>query len=229
MNVVLIPASGVGKRMGGDLPKQFSLLAGKPILAHTLEGMQACPVVDAIVIAAQAEHHERIRGIATEFGITKLVEIVDGGDVRQDSVWNALKASPAHADFILVHDAVRPLVSHAEIIQVLEAAKRQGAAILAVPVKDTIKQADEHGFIENTLDREYLWCAQTPQAFRREVLVNAYKHAMTDHYLSTDEASLVEYSGGDVKIIEGSWRNIKITTPEDVIIAESLLQLRIEN
>lgn len=223
MNVLIIPAAGVGKRMGGDVPKQFALLAGKPIIAWTLERFQSSPLVDAIIIAAQAEHHERIRTIAAEFGVTKLTEVVEGGDSRQDSVWNALKAVPPIADLVLVHDAVRPLVSSDDIAKVVTAAAHYGAAILAVRVKDTIKQSDEQEFVENTLDRESLWSAQTPQVFKREILHKAYQHVHNDHFLANDESSVVEYSGGDVKLVEGSYANFKITTAEDVVFAEAVI------
>lgn len=224
MNVAIIPAAGVGKRMGGEVPKQFTPLAGKPILAWTLERMQSSPLIDSIIVSAMAEHHAQVRAIAEEFGVTKLTEIVDGGAQRQDSVWHALRAVPPVADLVFVHDGVRPLVSPDDLQNVAEAARRFGAAILAVPVKDTIKQTDENDFIENTLDRECLWCAQTPQAFKREILYKAFQHALADHFLGTDEASLVEYSGGDVKIVPGSYTNIKITTAEDVVYAEALLK-----
>ena len=223
MNVLIIPAAGVGKRMGGDVPKQFALLAGKPIIARTLERFQSSPHVDSIIVAAQAEHHERIRAIAAEYGITKLAEIVEGGDSRQDSVWNALKAVSPVADLVLVHDAVRPLVSPEEIRNVVTAAAHYGAALLAVRVKDTIKQCDEQEFVENTLDREYLWNAQTPQVFKREILYKAFQHVHNDHFLANDESSIVEYSGGDVKIVEGSYANIKITTAEDLVFAQALV------
>lgn len=223
MNIAIIPAAGVGKRMGGDLPKQFSLLAGKPILAWTLEKMQSLPQVDAIIVAGEAEHLDRIKSMAAEYGITKFQEVVEGGAYRQHSVWNALRAASPVADLILVHDAVRPFVTADEVQRVVDAAKHFGAAILAVRVKDTIKQSDEQEFIENTLDRESLWCAQTPQVFKREMLFKAFQNANNDHFLVNDESSILEYSGADVKIIEGSYANVKITTPEDFSFAEFLI------
>ncbi len=224
MNVVIIPAAGIGKRMGGDVPKQFALLAGKPIIAWTLERFQSSPLVDAIIIAAQPEHHDRIRAIVAEHGLTKVTEIVDGGETRQDSVWNALKAVSPIADLVLVHDAVRPLVSADDIRNVVNAATHYGGALLAVRVKDTIKQSDEQDFVENTLDREYLWSAQTPQVFKREILTKAFQQVNKDHFFATDESSIVEYSGGDVKIVEGSYTNIKITTAEDLVFAGEIVQ-----
>ena len=224
MNAALVPAAGIGKRMGAGEPKQFLMLAGKPVIAHTLGRLQESPEIGEIIIAAPGEYHERVRAIAREHGITKLSSVVTGGEQRQHSVWNAMQAAGTGAEIILVHDAVRPFVSLHDIHSVIEAAKRHGAAILAVHMKETVKVADEHEFVINTLDRDYLWSVQTPQAFRRDVLFEALRKAMKEHVVGTDEASFVEYYGGDVKIVEGSEGNLKITTRDDLRIAYAILR-----
>ncbi len=223
MNVVLIPAAGSGTRMGGDVPKQFLLLAGVPILARTLARFQESPEIAEIIVAAPAEFHERVRAIAREHGITKLTEVVAGGNTRQQSVWNALQSVPGNAKIVLVHDAVRPFVAAEDIHSVIEAAERHGAAILAARMKDTVKSADESGFVVNTLDRNYLWSVQTPQAFRRSILYDALRKAAQEEYIGTDEASAVEFNGGEVKIVEARDGNMKITTQGDLLIAEAVL------
>ncbi|HET7153098.1 MAG TPA: 2-C-methyl-D-erythritol 4-phosphate cytidylyltransferase [Candidatus Kapabacteria bacterium] len=223
MNVALIPAAGVGKRIGGEIPKQFLALHDKPILALTLEKFQASSAIQEIIVAAPEEFHANVREIAAKHSIAKLTQVVIGGEQRQHSVWNALKAAPKDAEIVIVHDAVRPLVSASDIQKVVDSAKKHGAAILAVRVKDTIKLSDEQEFVLNTLDREYLWSVQTPQAFKRDILFGAMQQAMEEHFTGTDEASVVENYGVDVKIIEGSYTNIKITTKEDLVFAGAIL------
>lgn len=223
MNVVLIPAAGSGKRIGGETPKQFLQLHDKPILARTLEKFQASPAIQEIIVAAPDEFHGNVREIAERYAITKLAKIVAGGEQRQHSVWNALKAANKDAEIVVVHDGVRPFVTTNDIQNVIGSAKKHGAAILAVRVKDTIKLSDEQEFVLNTLDREYLWSVQTPQAFKRDILFGAMQQAMEEHFTGTDEASVVENYGVDVKIIEGSYTNIKITTKEDLVFADAIL------
>jgi 2-C-methyl-D-erythritol 4-phosphate cytidylyltransferase len=224
MNVALIPAAGVGKRIGGEIPKQFLALHDKPILGLTLEKFQASPVIHEIIVAAPQEFHSNVREIATKYSVTKLTQVVVGGEQRQHSVWNALKAAPKDAEIVIVHDAVRPFISASDIQKVVDSAKKHGAAILAVRVKDTIKLSDEQEFVLNTLDREYLWSVQTPQAFKRDILFGAMQQAMEEHFTGTDEASVVENYGVDVKIIEGSYTNIKITTKEDLVFADAIMK-----
>jgi 2-C-methyl-D-erythritol 4-phosphate cytidylyltransferase len=223
MNVAVVPAAGAGKRMGLEVPKQFLSLGGAPVLARTLARLQDSPVINEIVVAAPVEYHATVQAIAQAHGIGKLAHIARGGEQRQQSVWNALQAANPAAEIVVIHDAVRPFVTAAQIHAVVAAAQRHGAAILAVRVKDTIKVADEHEFVINTLDRDYLWSVQTPQAFRREVVYQALQKAEKEHFTSTDEASVVEYYGGDVKIVEGRDDNFKITTQTDLKFAESLL------
>jgi 2-C-methyl-D-erythritol 4-phosphate cytidylyltransferase len=224
MNVALIPAAGIGKRMDEDIPKQFLPICGKPVIAATLEQFQRCPAIDAIIVAVGKDYYEAVQKITKDFAITKLIHVVAGGIQRQDSVWSALQSAPTDAEIIVVHDAVRPFVTGKDIQSVINAGKIYGAAILAVRTKDTVKVSDEQEFVLNTLDREYLWNVQTPQAFKRAVLYTALQKATIEHFIGTDEASIVENYGGDVKIVEGSYSNIKITTKEDLIIAEALMQ-----
>jgi 2-C-methyl-D-erythritol 4-phosphate cytidylyltransferase len=220
MIVVLIPAAGSGSRIGGDTPKQFLPIGGVPILARTMLAFERAPRVDRIIVACPEGDAETVRTLATDHGVSKLHDVVPGGKTRQDSVWNALQAAPEDAEIVLVHDAVRPFVSVDEIDRVIDAARAFGGAALASRATDTIKQVDDEGFVENTLDRELLWRAQTPQGFKRELLVRALKKAHHDKFIATDESSAAEWAGIEVKIVEGSAENVKITTPVDLLLAE---------
>ncbi len=221
----IIPAAGQGTRMGSAIPKQFLLLRGQPILHHTLRAFEASGLVDAVILVVPekdfaAAEKQWLQG----YDIVK--KIVVGGKERQDSVYNGLQALDADTDVVLVHDGVRPFVSADMIERAIEAAKRYGAAITAVPVNDTIKLSDADGFVAKTVDRRSLWRIQTPQAFQKAVLDEAFQKAMQDAYYGTDEGSLLEYAGKKVKNIEGSEMNIKITRKEDLILGEAILNRR---
>jgi len=223
--IVLIPAAGSGSRIGGKTSKQFLEIGGKAILLHTLERFQNCEVVDNIIVAVRHDALSDVGNIIAKNRITKVREIVIGGKHRQDSVFNALQKVQARPDdIILVHDAVRPFVTDTQIRDVVRACQRHKAAVLAVPVKDTVKQSDGQGFFEKTLDRTQLWLVQTPQAFRYDILVRAYERAYAEKYYATDDANLLERLGVKVKLVEGSYENIKITTPEDLELAEVILK-----
>ena len=217
----IIPAAGQGARLGGPVPKQFLHLNGKPILSHTLEVFQNSGLVDSIVLAVPENELERTRG--QWLNNPPLVKkIVAGGKQRQDSVFNGFKELDADTDIVLVHDGVRPFISAAMIREILAAAAEHGAAITAIPVNDTIKEANGESFVERTLDREKLRRVQTPQAFQYGLLKKAFAKARADSYYGTDEGSLIEYIREPVKIISGSEFNIKITRPEDLILAERI-------
>jgi 2-C-methyl-D-erythritol 4-phosphate cytidylyltransferase len=221
---VLIPAAGTGSRMGSATNKQYLILADRPILAHTLALFDSHPVVDHIYVISPSEEIARYRTDVVElYGFTKIRNLIPGGAERQDSVRNGLlSCGAADDDIILIHDGVRPFFPASFIEQVVTVAARIGGCVVGVPVKDTIKKV-EHGLIQNTPDRHCLWQAQTPQAFRYELIREAHEQALRDGYRGTDDASLVERLGLPVAMLEGSYRNIKITTPEDLILARAFL------
>jgi len=238
--VVIIPAAGLGTRMTsapsarGKRPapsKQFTELAGVPILIHTLRKFAASPRVSEIVVALRKNEIESFRTRLEEEAkdvFHKKLQIVEGGEHRQHSVANAIAAiSASSSDVVLVHDAVRPFVTDEIIHDVIHAAEKYGAAIAGVPAVDTVKQVErtaEGALIRATVPRERVVLAQTPQGFRYDVLKKAIDEATTDSFLGTDEASLVERSGHEVAVVMGSPRNIKITTPADLELAEFYLK-----
>jgi len=237
MNVlVIIPAAGLGTRMAAasgarvvpSASKQFTELDGVPILIHTLRKFAASPQVREIYLALRQPEAAAFQARLSEEKLGKPVRVVEGGEHRQESVANALAAVKAAADdIVLVHDAVRPFVDEEIIASVIEAAARHGAAIAGVPAVDTIKQVErtaEGAVIRATIPRAQIVMAQTPQGFRYEVLKKAFAEATADGFTGTDEASLVERSGHEVVVVMGSVRNIKITTPWDLELAEFFME-----
>ena len=209
----------------GKTGKQYLPLGGKPILAHTLLAFQECPSIEEIVLAVREEEIDYCRlAIVKKFGLRKVKEIVSGGERRQDSVYNALKKVRKDCHIILVHDSVRPFVTGETIRRTIQEAGVHKAVATAIPVTDTIKEGNGQGFVEKTLHRERLWSIQTPQGFESNLIKEAYSRAYEENFQGTDDASLVERMGHPVKVIEGSHENIKITTPEDLIIAEAILR-----
>ena len=223
MNVAIIPAAGSGKRLGGHTPKQFLEVAGATILTHTISRFVACSDIGLIVVALSADKLETFRYPAQ----TKPVLYVEGGAERSDSIYNALQAAASYQpEIVAVHDAVRPFVTPAQISAVIAKARVTGAAMLALPATDTIKEV-ENGLIVRTHDRRRIYRAQTPQAFRYELLQQANAQARAAGLSSaaaTDDALLVEQLGHPIAVVEGSPNNIKITTPEDLSIAERLFE-----
>jgi 2-C-methyl-D-erythritol 4-phosphate cytidylyltransferase len=211
---VLVPAGGIGARLGSRIPKQFLALGREPILAATLRHFRRHPRVAAVVVAAPAVHVERARRALRSRGGAEIT-VVAGGSTRQESVWLALQAAPPSARLLLVHDAVRPFLSRALIDALLAAADAEGAAICALPIAETVKRVRD-GVVEGTVEREGLWAVQTPQAFRAEVLREAHDKARRDGFVGTDEAMLVERLGHRVRVVAGLPENIKITTPDDL-------------
>jgi 2-C-methyl-D-erythritol 4-phosphate cytidylyltransferase len=222
----LIPAAGMGKRMGAGTNKQYLLLDGIPILAHTIRVFEQSPFVSGIyVISPEAEIPFCRDEVVERFGFSKVRAIVAGGAERQHSVFNGLSAmtDAASDDVVLIHDGVRPFVATEIIRKAAEAAGECGGAVVAVPVKDTVKVARE-GMIESTPPRETLWLAQTPQAFRYGIIKTAHESAAAEGFLGTDDASLLERQGWKLRIVMGDYRNIKITTPEDLVLAQAFLR-----
>ncbi len=223
MNIAIIAAAGAGTRMASDRPKQFLLLAGTPVIFHTLKVFEQCDSIDEVIVVLPAEESAGFLSLAGKFGVRKLARVVPGGVTRADSVKRGLMAiRSATAEIVAVHDGVRPFVTVEEIDATVAAAKANGAAILVAPVTDTIKQVADEGVVK-TLDRGVLRRALTPQCFRYELLREAYNHADVNDPSLTDESALVEQLGKRVSIVEGSARNIKITTAEDLAIAEAIL------
>lgn len=223
---VVIPAAGQGKRMGTKESKQYLLLEDKPIFIHTLQVFEEHPEIDEIVVVVQEEERERVKAMIKEAGMSKVKKIVLGGKERQDSVYQGLLVS--ECEWVLVHDAVRPFIESETITEVIQKVKEKDAVVVAVPSKDTIKEV-RGNIIVNTPDRKYLWNVQTPQAFRRELLIQANQYAFKENLVVTDDASIVEHYGKDVYLVMGSYQNIKITTPEDFIFARAILEARGKN
>jgi len=220
----VIVAAGRGTRMGSADNKIYLTLEGRPVLAHALAAFESCPAVTSIVIVAAPGEESRIADIVAAERLAKVTAIVAGGAERQDSVYNGLTA--LRTEGVLVHDAARPLVTSEQIEACCRSAEAHGAAALAVPVKDTIKVSDGDGFIVATPERKTLWGVQTPQAFRREELMDAHRQAIYDGAAATDDAMLLERLGKKVAIVSGDYSNLKITTPEDLPVAELLLSRR---
>ena len=229
--VVIIPAAGLGTRMAphsgtrpGKTTKQFAEIGGKPILLHTLERFAQAPQVSDIYIAVRDSETERLRDFLSAQRIRPRTHVVVGGDHRQQSVANALnRVEAAPDDVVLVHDAVRPFVDREIIDNVIECAARHGAAIAGLPAVDTIKQVERTpngAIITSTIPRERVVMAQTPQGFRYDLLKRVFEEAAKDGFVGTDEASMVERAGHQVAVVMGSPRNIKITTPADLELAE---------
>ena len=225
----IIPAAGVGRRMQQNTPKQYLTLGGRPILATTLAIFEQMPEITEITVVAQPAALDFCQNqVIAPFGFKKVLRLVPGGKERQDSVYNALKVLHRQNDWdlILVHDGVRPFVTPDEVRRVIRAAGKHGAAILALPAQDTVKKVNREGRIQKTLKRQDIWLAQTPQAFQAAIIWRAFVEAYGREFYGTDEASLVEALGVPVMVEPGSPLNIKVTTPEDLVMAEAIHELR---
>ncbi len=216
-----IPAAGLGLRMGSDIPKQFLLLDGKPILHHTLCALEQCSAVDEIILVVSEGEVEPTRKQMAD-AHPKVAKVIVGGKERQDSVGNGLQSLDPATDIVIVHDGVRPFVSPDLIHLTIEAAREWGAAITAIPLTDTIKKVNAEGRVERTVDRAGLWRVQTPQTFRVSLLKEAFDKARADGFYGTDEGALIEYLGQAVKVVAGSEFNIIITQSEDLALAVTI-------
>ena len=222
----LVPAAGTSSRMGGQ-DKMFSLLNGVPVLALTLQTLDRCALIDEIVIATRQEMILKIGDLCHEYGIQKPVKIVEGGETRVHSVLAAALNAEPETEFLAVHDGARPLVTNEIIESAIYKAYESAAAAPAVPVKDTIKVANDH-IVESTPQRENLFAIQTPQVFDASLLKAALQSALDENAPITDDCSAVERLGKQVYLVDGSYENIKITTPIDLAIAEKILDMRSE-
>ncbi|MEW5323225.1 2-C-methyl-D-erythritol 4-phosphate cytidylyltransferase [Geobacillus thermoleovorans] len=217
----IVLAAGRGKRMNAGMNKQFLELGGEPLIVRTLNVFERDERCARIVLVVNPAERSRFELLLDRFRIRKVAAFADGGEERQHSVYNGLQAL-AGEEIVLIHDGARPFVRVRHLHELVNAAVQYGAAIPAVRVKDTIKKVDGL-FVEQTIDRSSLWAVQTPQAFRLSLIMEAHEAAKQAGYLGTDDASLVERIGKPVKIIEGDYHNIKLTTPEDLLFAEAIL------
>ena len=218
----VVPAGGLGTRMGGTVPKQFLNLNGKPILYYTLKALQESGLISELILVVPKKEY----GNACDQWLGKpeiVTKVVVGGVRRQDSVYNGFCEVSQESEIVLVHDGVRPFLSHKMIRETINAAREYGAAITAIPVHDTIKRVGASGLVLQTVERENLWRVQTPQAFQYKILNEAFKKANSENFYGTDEGTLIEHLGAPVKVIEGSEKNIKITRPEDLELSETYI------
>jgi len=218
---VIIAAAGKGKRMGTDINKQFILLDNKPILVHTLEKFQSIPWITEVVIVVHAEEINLVKELIQNYNFI-VTAVITGGVERQDSI--QLGLDNIKSEWVMVHDGARPFISRNRLEELYSNVKSKGAAVLGVPVKDTVKVIDDFRVIKDTPDRKSLWAIQTPQAFRTSILREAFIKANKNGFIGTDDSSLVERLGVKVSVIEGDYYNIKITTQDDLIHAKIILQ-----
>ena len=222
LNIAVIPAAGIGARMQADRAKQMLELSGVPLLVHTLRRFEACDAVHQVILVLQPNLTSDALSLISRHNLKKIARVVGGGAERQDSVYRGLQViKPETAGIVAVHDAVRPFVRPEEIRLVIERAEATGAALMALAATDTIKQV-HRGRVQRTLDRKRIYHAQTPQAFRYEIIKAAYDRAYAEGYAATDDSQLVERVGHRVSVVEGSPINIKITRPLDLRIAEAI-------
>jgi 2-C-methyl-D-erythritol 4-phosphate cytidylyltransferase len=223
----IVAAAGRGTRLGR--PKQLLDLLGRPVLGWCLDVIAGSSDVTDVVVVCEPDELLECETVARRSCSSKLRAVVRGGDRRQDSVFAGLRASMPDASYVIVHDGARPFVTGEMIERCLAAARVSGASIVAVPVKDTIKQVGEGGLVTRSFPREQLWAAQTPQAFAFDALYRAYAVAEAESFVATDDAMLVEWAGtSQVAVVEGSYENVKITTPEDLIVAEQIARRRLK-
>ena len=224
MNSVVIVSAGRGSRMKADINKQFLKLQNKEVIAHTIDKFYNNENIGEIIVVVREDEAEFFKiNIIEKYGY-KNIKIAFGGSERQDSVYNGLKMVDENCKIVLIHDGARPFVNNETIDSAIESAKENKCVIVGVPVKDTIKVIDENNNVCDTPDRSTLWSIQTPQVFDYSLIMKAHEKAREDNYYGTDDSMLMEYYGYNVKVIEGSYNNIKITTPEDLKIGEEILR-----
>ena len=224
MNSVVIVSAGRGSRMKADINKQFLKLQNKEVIAHTIDKFYNNENIGEIIVVVREDEAEFFKiNIIEKYGY-KNIKIAFGGNERQDSVYNGLKMVDENCKIVLIHDGARPFVNNETIDSAIESAKENKCVIVGVPVKDTIKVIDENNNVCDTPDRSTLWSIQTPQVFDYSLIMKAHEKAREDNYYGTDDSMLMEYFGQKVKVVEGSYNNIKITTPEDLKISEEILR-----
>jgi len=222
--LAIVLAGGAGKRMGSSTSKQFLLLDNKPILVHTLQVFQECKPVDGIYLVVNHRDLPLIQEeILETYHFSKIMKLVIGGRLRQDSVRNGLEAIDESCDVVIIHDAARPFVSPAFVEKSIFLMEMFDAVVPAIPARDTIKVISKEGFVLKTLERDALWHIQTPQTFKYDLIAKAYREGMAKKLCAYDDSTFIEHLGKKVKVVEGSPYNIKITTPEDLLIARGIL------
>ncbi len=221
----IVLAAGSGKRMNTAVHKQYLDIKGKPVLYYALHAFEQSSVDEIVLVVGKGETDYCRQEIVEKYGLKKVKKIVEGGKERYHSVYEGLKAAD-HPDYVLIHDGARPFILKKTIEQTMQEVKKYQACVVAVPVKDTVKIADEEGYAKETPERKYVWAVQTPQVFSYPMIYDAYEKALQQEDTSiTDDAMVLEkVTGRKVRLIEGSYRNIKITTPEDFLIAECYLE-----
>ena len=225
--VALVPAAGRGARMGSQTPKQYLALGGQPLLVHSLRVLDSSAAVSEIILAVpEADREYCLNEIVSRHGFHKVTKVVPGGAQRQDSVRHALDAAGEENELVLVHDAVRPFLTPDMVDKVIQRAAQVGGAVVAIQMRDTVKQVGVDGLIQQTMDRRSLWLAQTPQAFKVKILREVHRKAQLEGVHATDDAQLMERYGHPVAVVEGSGDNIKVTRPEDLAMGEAILAAR---
>ena len=219
----IIVAAGKGVRLGGEVPKQYRMLGELPVLCHTLSAFDACPEIDEIILVIpDADRRTCQKRVIDPASPSKKVKMIAGGEKRQESVYQGLLAINDPEAIVVIHDGVRPFIKPRHITACIHGAKETGAAVLGIPIYDTLKLTDETAHIKKTVSREHIWSAQTPQAFEYPIIKAAHDHALKDRYIGTDDAVLLERLGIAVKMITGSRTNIKITTRQDLELARAI-------
>jgi 2-C-methyl-D-erythritol 4-phosphate cytidylyltransferase len=222
--VAIVPSAGLGTRVGGRVKKPYLPIGEKPLLVHTLSQLEGSPFIGHIILVVSPDDLSYCKGsLVREYGLHKVDRVVAGGRERQDSVWRGLRRARPSETVIMVHDGARPFVTQKLIEKSVKSAVKWGAAIAAVPVTDTVKEVTSRREVVRTVDRRTLWLVQTPQTFRADILKEAYRAARRDGYVGTDDACLVERLGIKVKVIAGSYDNLKITTAADLAIAQAVV------
>jgi 2-C-methyl-D-erythritol 4-phosphate cytidylyltransferase len=223
--VAIVPAAGSGERFGKGTNKPFAVLGNKPLIIWAVEALQSLPEITEIIPVVKEADREICSRLFEEYSVTKIRRIAPGGRERQDSVFHGLSLIHDKDSVVLVHDGVRPLIEPSVIQNALQQLNGCDGVVIGVPLKDTVKEV-RGGFVRNTPKRDLLWAVQTPQIFYYQALYDAYEKAMADSFYTTDDSALVERNGGVIKIVQGSYTNIKVTTPEDLLIAEIFLKIR---
>lgn len=224
INIAIIAAAGRGERMGNNIPKQYLDLMGRPVLWHSINAFDKCSKIDTIIIALSPDGFDLYEKYIGFYNFKKEIHLVKGGSDRQESVYNCLKTIDSSDNVVLIHDGVRPLINESIILRSIEAALEFGACAAGMPLKDTIKLVDDDKMALNTPDRSMYYSVQTPQSFKYDVIFKAHKDASEKSFTATDDAALVERMSGKVKMVEGGYFNIKITTIEDLKIAAVLME-----
>lgn len=226
INSAVILAAGKGSRMNAGINKQFLMLRDKPIIAYTLMSFDKCKAIDEIIVVIAPDELDFFQNeILQKYAFNKVKKLVGGGSERQQSAYNGIKAVNEESDIVLIHDGARPFVNSVTIESCIEQARLCGAASAGMPSKDTIKLIDEQGMVVLTPDRGKVWLTQTPQVFKKNIIITAHEQALARGMVGTDDAMLAELAGYKVKMVEAAYENIKITTPEDIAIAEVLLNV----